>query len=94
MSDLHRASRSQQPDQAIHALLAVTPQLEAAAMVSFDGLPMASVLPPSEPLLAAVAAVPPFPRQSTPATLPSWGAYAPSGSVPPQAVLPDSAPWS
>ncbi len=61
MSDLHRASRSQQLGQAIHALL---------------------------------AALQPFPDQGTPTTLPSWGAYAPSGSVPPQTVLPDSAPWS
>ena len=63
MSDLHSASliggsRSERLDRAIHALLAQTPELEAAAVVSFDGLPMAAALPPSmdEDRVAAMSA--------------------------------------
>ena len=58
MSELHAGSRSERLDQAIHALLAQTPELEAAAVVSFDGLPMAAALPPSmdEDRLAAMSA--------------------------------------
>jgi predicted regulator of Ras-like GTPase activity (Roadblock/LC7/MglB family) len=43
MSDL--SSRSQQLDRVIADLLAQAPEVEAAAVVSFDGLPMASALP-------------------------------------------------
>lgn len=58
MSDLHAGSRSDQLDRAIHALLAQTPEIEAAAVVSFDGLPMASALPASmdEDRVAAMSA--------------------------------------
>jgi predicted regulator of Ras-like GTPase activity (Roadblock/LC7/MglB family) len=63
MSDLHSAasfggSRSDRLDRAIHALLAQTPEIEAAAVVSFDGLPMAAALPPSmdEDRVAAMSA--------------------------------------
>lgn len=38
-------SRRQQLDHALAALLAGNPDLEAAAVVSFDGLPMAAALP-------------------------------------------------
>lgn len=43
MPDL--SSRSQQLDRVIADLLAQAPEVEAAAVVSFDGLPMASALP-------------------------------------------------
>jgi predicted regulator of Ras-like GTPase activity (Roadblock/LC7/MglB family) len=58
MSDLHAGSRSERLDRAIHGLLAQTPEIEAAAVVSFDGLPMASALPPSmdEDRVAAMSA--------------------------------------
>ena len=58
MSDLHTGSRSDRLDRAIHGLLAQTPEIEAAAVVSFDGLPMASALPPSmdEDRVAAMSA--------------------------------------
>ena len=58
MSELHAGSRSDRLDRAIHALLQQTPELEAAAVVSFDGLPMASALPPSmdEDRVAAMSA--------------------------------------
>ena len=66
MSDLHAGSRSHiagesrsdRLDRAIHGLLAQTPEIEAAAVVSFDGLPMASALPPSmdEDRVAAMSA--------------------------------------
>ncbi len=58
MTDLHSGSRSERLDQAIHALLAQTPEIEAAAVVSFDGLPMAAALPPSmdEDRVAAMSA--------------------------------------
>lgn len=51
-------SRSERLDRAIHSLLAQTPEIEAAAVVSFDGLPMASALPPSmdEDRVAAMSA--------------------------------------
>lgn len=45
MSDLTAESRTQQLDRALTDLLAQTPEIEAAAVVSFDGLPMASALP-------------------------------------------------
>ena len=45
MTDLHNGSRAHRLDAALHALLTATPELEAAAVVSFDGLPMASALP-------------------------------------------------
>ena len=38
-------SRSYRLDRAIQDLLATTPEIEAVAVVSFDGLPMASALP-------------------------------------------------
>ncbi len=58
MSELHEGSRSDRLDRAIHSLLAQTPEIEAAAVVSFDGLPMASALPPSmdEDRVAAMSA--------------------------------------
>jgi predicted regulator of Ras-like GTPase activity (Roadblock/LC7/MglB family) len=58
MSDLHTGSRSDRLDRAIHGLLAQTPEIEAAAVVSFDGLPMASALPQSmdEDRVAAMSA--------------------------------------
>jgi len=58
MSELHAGSRSERLDRAIHGLLAQTPEIEAAAVVSFDGLPMASALPPSmdEDRVAAMSA--------------------------------------
>src|SRR6478735_9100850 len=37
--------RSSRLDQVLTALLSTAPELEAAAVVSFDGLPMASALP-------------------------------------------------
>lgn len=43
MSD--SSNRSQRLDRAIADLLAQAPEIEAAAVVSFDGLPMASALP-------------------------------------------------
>lgn len=51
-------SRSARLDAALRALLAEAPELEAAAVVSFDGLPMASALPPGmdEDRVAAMSA--------------------------------------
>lgn len=46
MTDLHGPQgRSSRLDQALTSLLRAAPELEAAAVVSFDGLPMASALP-------------------------------------------------
>lgn len=45
MTDLSAGSRSDRLDRALSALLTQTPEIEAAAVVSFDGLPMASALP-------------------------------------------------
>jgi len=58
MSDLQAVSRSDRLDRAIHGLLSQTPEIEAAAVVSFDGLPMASALPQSmdEDRVAAMSA--------------------------------------
>ena len=58
MSELQAESRSDRLDRAIHGLLAQTPEIEAAAVVSFDGLPMASALPQSmdEDRVAAMSA--------------------------------------
>ncbi|HUR14569.1 MAG TPA: roadblock/LC7 domain-containing protein [Mycobacteriales bacterium] len=58
MSDAQTGSRSERLDRAIHGLLAQTPEIEAAAVVSFDGLPMASALPPTmdEDRVAAMSA--------------------------------------
>ena len=58
MTELHVGSRSDRLDRAIHGLLSQTPEIEAAAVVSFDGLPMASALPPSmdEDRVAAMSA--------------------------------------
>src|SRR5438128_3552599 len=58
MADLHAGSRSARLERAIRGLLAQTPEIEAAAVVSFDGLPMASALPPSmdEDRVAAMSA--------------------------------------
>ena len=52
------ASRSDRLDRALSALLSQTPEIEAAAVVSFDGLPMASALPGSmdEDRVAAMSA--------------------------------------
>src|SRR4051812_30368785 len=51
-------SRSARLDQAIADLLREAPEIEAAAVVSFDGLPMASALPSSmdEDRVAAMSA--------------------------------------
>src|SRR5512141_2622235 len=51
-------SRSSQLDSALTDLLRQAPEIEAAAVVSFDGLPMASALPPSmdEDRVAAMSA--------------------------------------
>src|SRR6201995_5680203 len=53
-----QSSRSQQLDRVIADLLAQAPELEAAAVVSFDGLPMASALPATmdEDRVAAMSA--------------------------------------
>jgi predicted regulator of Ras-like GTPase activity (Roadblock/LC7/MglB family) len=58
MSELHTGTRSDRLDRAIHGLLSQTPEIEAAAVVSFDGLPMASALPQSmdEDRVAAMSA--------------------------------------
>lgn len=58
MSDLSSASRSDRLDRALFALLSQTREIEAAAVVSFDGLPMASSLPPGmdEDRVAAMSA--------------------------------------
>jgi predicted regulator of Ras-like GTPase activity (Roadblock/LC7/MglB family) len=58
MSDLHAGSRSLRLGRALHDLLAQAPEIEAAAVVSFDGLAMASALPPSmdEDRVAAMSA--------------------------------------
>ena len=58
MTELHGGSRSDRLDRAIHALLSQTPEIEAAAVVSFDGLPMASALPQAmdEDRVAAMSA--------------------------------------
>jgi hypothetical protein len=45
MSDVHAGSRSVRLDKVLNDLLKHAPELEAAAVVSFDGLPMASALP-------------------------------------------------
>lgn len=57
MSD-HSGSRSSRLDAALASLLMTAPELEAAAVVSFDGLPMASALPPGmdEDRVAAMSA--------------------------------------
>src|SRR3954454_2092050 len=58
MSDLHAGSRSSRLDRALADLLAQASEIEAAAVVSFDGLPMASALPQSmdEDRVAAMSA--------------------------------------
>jgi predicted regulator of Ras-like GTPase activity (Roadblock/LC7/MglB family) len=62
MTDVHSeaasGSRSARLDRAIRDLLVQAPELEAAAVVSFDGLPMAAALPPSmdEDRVAAMSA--------------------------------------
>jgi len=45
MSDLHAGGRSRRLDKVLGDLLTQAPELEAAAVVTFDGLPMASALP-------------------------------------------------
>lgn len=45
MSDVRNESRAVRLDRAIRDLLTQTAEIEAAAVVSFDGLPMASALP-------------------------------------------------
>src|SRR4051794_20851447 len=58
MADLHAGSRSARLERAIAGLLAQAPEVEAAAVVSFDGLPMASALPATmdEDRVAAMSA--------------------------------------
>jgi predicted regulator of Ras-like GTPase activity (Roadblock/LC7/MglB family) len=55
---LDQSSRSQQLDRVIADLLSQAPEVEAAAVVSFDGLPMASALPATmdEDRVAAMSA--------------------------------------
>lgn len=55
---MSESSRSERLDRALSALLSQTPEIEAAAVVSFDGLPMASALPASmdEDRVAAMSA--------------------------------------
>ena len=52
------ANRASQLDRALADLLGQAPEVEAAAVVSFDGLPMASALPPTmdEDRVAAMSA--------------------------------------
>ena len=45
MTDVRNESRAVRLDRAIRDLLTQTAEIEAAAVVSFDGLPMASALP-------------------------------------------------
>ena len=45
MAEVREGSRAVRLDRAIRELLTQTPEIEAAAVVSFDGLPMASALP-------------------------------------------------
>jgi predicted regulator of Ras-like GTPase activity (Roadblock/LC7/MglB family) len=58
MSDLHAESRTVRLHRALTDLLDRTPEVEAASVVSFDGLPMAAALPPSmdEDRVAAMSA--------------------------------------
>ena len=58
MTDLPGGSRSDRLDRALQRLLSHTPEIEAAAVVSFDGLPMASALPATmdEERVAAMSA--------------------------------------
>jgi len=61
MTDVHSGvhqGRSSRLDQVLATLLSTAPELEAAAVVSFDGLPMASALPPAmdEDRVAAMSA--------------------------------------
>jgi predicted regulator of Ras-like GTPase activity (Roadblock/LC7/MglB family) len=58
VSGVSGVSRSELLDRALTALLSSTPEIEAAAVVSFDGLPMASALPGSmdEDRVAAMSA--------------------------------------
>src|SRR5437763_16969348 len=58
MADLHAGIRSARLESALSGLLAQTPEIEAAAVVSFDGLPMASALPATmdEDRVAAMSA--------------------------------------
>ena len=51
-------TRASQLERSLRDLLAATPDLEAAAVVSFDGLPMAAALPPGmdEDRVAAMSA--------------------------------------
>jgi hypothetical protein len=58
MTDLPPTSRGDQLTAQLHELLVAVPELQAAAVVSFDGLPMASVLPPNmnEDRVAAMSA--------------------------------------
>jgi uncharacterized protein len=58
MTDLSGASRAELLDRALASLLGQASEIEAAAVVSFDGLPMASALPASmdEDRVAAMSA--------------------------------------
>ncbi len=58
MFDGPPASRGSKLDQALRDLMAALPELQAAAVVSFDGLPMCSVLPAdmNEDRVAAMSA--------------------------------------
>ncbi|HVF21045.1 MAG TPA: roadblock/LC7 domain-containing protein, partial [Mycobacteriales bacterium] len=58
MAELRSESRAVRLDRAIRDLLTQTAEIEAAAVVSFDGLPMASALPPGmdEDRVAAMSA--------------------------------------
>src|SRR5664279_2837318 len=58
MQPLEFVSRASRLDRILRELLHQTPGVEAAAVVSFDGLPMASALPPEmdEDRVAAMSA--------------------------------------
>lgn len=58
MADVRSESRAVRLDRAIRDLLTQTAEIEAAAVVSFDGLPMAAALPPGmdEDRVAAMSA--------------------------------------
>ena len=64
----HSHSRSSRLDRVLGDLLGQAPELQAAAVVSFDGLPMASALPVGmdEDRVAAMSASWAFQKPSTP----------------------------
>ena len=69
MSDLPVVGRAARLDRALAELLGQAPELEAAAVVSFDGLAMASALPAGmdEDRVAAMATCPRSTSRARPA---------------------------